>query len=129
MFAKRYNFTMTMAPFSKRTHGPEWFTRQFRTIGKKENELQRIWEALLTPKILSTRLGTSKEHVRILSYQPKLVSRQFGISQYVPQLFFNKKSELCLSIVDYSGDDYLQKIARHADGRTTLTLFAFEPSY
>lgn len=65
----------------------------------------------------------------ILSYQPNLVSRKFGISQTVPRLFFKKKNELCLSTADYSEDDYLQRIARHANGRPTLVLFAFEPSY
>lgn len=118
-----------MPPFSKRTHGPELFTHQLLVTGEKKNELKRIWETLFTPKLLSTILGTSKEQTRILSYQPNLASRQFGISQTVPRLFFKKKSELCLSIIDYSEDDYLQRISLHANGHPTLTPFDFEPSY
>lgn len=34
MLAKRYHFNATMTPFSKRTHGPECFTREFPATGK-----------------------------------------------------------------------------------------------
>lgn len=34
MFAKRYNFTPTMAPFAFRTCGPYWFTRKFPSPSK-----------------------------------------------------------------------------------------------
>lgn len=59
------------------------------------------------PRLLYVRLEPSKEHVRILSYQPNLVSPQFEITQTIPRPFFKKKSELRLSTVDYSEDDYL----------------------
>lgn len=67
-------------------------------------------------------------HLRILSYQPNLVSRKFGISQTIPRPFYQKKSKLCLNIIDYSEDDYLQKLTKHADLRPTLSLFGFEPT-
>ncbi|KAI5432467.1 hypothetical protein KIW84_036268 [Lathyrus oleraceus] len=68
-----------MAPFAKRTLGPEWFTCEFPTIGEHETKSKKKWESFLTPRLLSTRLCTSKENVEILCYQPNLVSHQFGI--------------------------------------------------
>lgn len=129
MFSKLYQFNPTMDPFSKRTHGPEWFTRKFPTTGKQEVESKKIWEAFLTPKLLSTGLGTSRENVNILCYQPNLVSHQFGVSQTMPRPFFNRKRELCLCTVDFSEDEYLQHLTRHAIDLPMLTPFSFQPLF
>ncbi|KAI5432885.1 hypothetical protein KIW84_020265 [Lathyrus oleraceus] len=91
MFAKRHNVSPTVAPFVNRTHGPEWFTLKFIATGEQEAESKKVWEIFLTPKLLSTRLGTSKENVKILCYQPNLVSHQFGVSQTVPRTFSIEK--------------------------------------
>lgn len=111
MFVKRYHFNPTMAPFDKRTHVPEWFTRPLPTTSEQEAKSKRIWEAFLIPKILLTRLGTSRENVKILFYQPNLVSHQFGFSQTVPRPFFSQKSELFLFTVDIFKDELLRRIA------------------
>lgn len=100
MFAKHHNLTPTLAPFVKRTHSLEWFTRKLSSTSDQEVEANKIWEAFLTPNLISTRLGTSKENVKILCYQPNLVSCQFGVSQTMPKPFFNQKNELCLYTVD-----------------------------
>lgn len=86
--------------------------------------VEEIWEAFLTPKIFSTRLGTSKENVKILCHKPNLVSCQFGIIQIVPKPFFNRKSELCICTIDYSKDEYLQRLSQHANDHDVLTMFA-----
>ncbi|KAI5387642.1 hypothetical protein KIW84_073649 [Lathyrus oleraceus] len=80
-----------MVPLAKRTHKPQWFTRKFHTTREQGHESKKIWEAFLTQKLLSTRLGTSKENVKIVYYQSNRVSRQFGISQTMPKPFFNRK--------------------------------------
>lgn len=36
MFSKRHNFSPSMAPFVNRSHGPEWFTKNFHVIGKQD---------------------------------------------------------------------------------------------
>ncbi|KAI5389955.1 hypothetical protein KIW84_075319 [Lathyrus oleraceus] len=56
-----------MTPFSARTHGPEWFAQPFLATGEQEVESKQIWKAFLTPKLNSTRIGTSREIVNILS--------------------------------------------------------------
>lgn len=57
------------------------------------------------------------------------MSLQFGITQTIPRPFFKKKSELYLNTVDYSEDDYLQRLAWHADIRPTFSLLSFEPNH
>lgn len=86
--------------------------------------VEEIWEAFLTSKLFSTRLGTSKENVKILCHKPNLVSHQFGIIQTVPKPFFNRKSELCICTIDYSKDEYLQRLSQHAHDHDVLTTFA-----
>lgn len=129
MFSKRYHFNAMMAPFSKRRHELEWFTREFLDTNEREAESKKIWAAFLTPRLLSTRLGSSKEVVKILYYQPNLVSRQFGIIQTKPKSFFSRKSDLHLCTINYSKDDYLRQITRHASDLPKLTPFAFQPSF
>lgn len=75
MFIKRNNFTPIMAPFVTRSHRPEWFTRKFPATGQQEAESREVCKAFLTPKLLITKLGISKDGVKILFYQPNLVSR------------------------------------------------------
>lgn len=76
MYAKHYNITPSMAPFAKRTHGREWFTRKFPAPSKdQEAESLAIWEVFLTSKLITTRLRPLKNQIIILSYQPNLVSR------------------------------------------------------
>lgn len=53
MFAKRYHFTSTMAPFASRKIGPEWFTQQLPLeMQKDENIFLDVWESFLTPRLL-----------------------------------------------------------------------------
>lgn len=68
LFAKRHNFTPTMSAFVNISHGPEWFTRKFPATGEQENVSREVWEDFLTPKLLSTIIGISKESAKILCY-------------------------------------------------------------
>ena len=76
MFAKRYEFSTSMAPFAARKIGPEWFTRSFPPLEKdQEEEAKLVWEAFLIPRLLTLRLNLGKGQVALVSYQPNLVSR------------------------------------------------------
>lgn len=95
MFAKCYNFTPSMAPFTHMILGHEWFIRKFYAPSKdQEAESLVIWEAFLTPKLLLTRLGQLRNQFTLLSYQPNLVSRQFGLIQIMPKPLFARKNSL-----------------------------------
>ena len=126
MFLKQHKVTPSTTPLVKRSHEPEWFTRQFLSTSEQKAKSKEVWATLLTPKLFSTRLGTSKENVKKMCYQPNLVSHQFGVSQTMPKPFFNRKSELCLCIVDYSENEYLQRLAKHVNGRVILIPFSFQ---
>lgn len=118
-----------MAHFASRSHGHEWFTRNFLATGEQEAESKKVCEAFLTPKPLSTRLGTFKENMKILCYHPNMVSCQFGVSQAMPNSLFNRKSELWVCIFDYSGDEYLWRLFRNATDRVVLTPFSFQQAF
>lgn len=67
MFAKHHNFSLAMAPSTKRCHIPEWFTKEFPPSSPdQEAESNEIWEAFINPKFIITRLGVSKDYVKIL---------------------------------------------------------------
>lgn len=84
LFAKWNNFTLPMAPFANRSHGHAWLTRKYPAIGEQEAGSKKVWEALLTLKLLSTKLGTSKENVKILCYQPSLMSHNLELAKLFP---------------------------------------------
>lgn len=63
MFSKSHNFTSSMAPFALRKVVPRWFTRTFPSSSKKqETKSLLIWEAFLTPQILTLRFNPLKLH-------------------------------------------------------------------
>jgi len=77
-------FTPCMAPFTIRTRGPAWFTKDFPTnLIEDEAEINVVWEAYLTPTFLSSKV-TSGSPYGIYGYQPNLVARQFGLIQPKP---------------------------------------------
>ena len=96
MFARRKEFTSTMAPFARRKVGPEWFTRPHpKSSGDPHVEEHTImWEAFLTPRIMPLRFKSSKTHLSLIAYQPNLVSRQFGIIQSLPSPIFPKEKSM-----------------------------------
>lgn len=125
----RYNFTPSMAPFAHRTHGPEWFTRKFPAPSKdQEVESPSIWEAFLTPKLIALRLRLSKNQNALLSYQPNLVSRQFGLNPIMPKLLFNKKSSVILYNMHHTEVECNEEISRYV-GITQFTPISFKPSF
>lgn len=129
MFAKRHVFTLSMAPFAFRKVSPKWFTRTFPSPSKKqETEPLLIWEAFFTPRILTLRLNPSKVQVTLITYQPNLVARQFGLVQVLPKFMYDKKGNLLLHNAVHTEATALKQIARYT-GRTQLTPFNFKPRF
>jgi len=49
-------FTPSMAPFTTRTRGPAWFTKDFRATSiEDEAEVNNVWEAYLPPHFYPAR--------------------------------------------------------------------------
>lgn len=129
MFARRHDFTSNMAPFATRKYGPKWFTRPFPSPTKnQETKSLLIWEAFLTPKLITLRLYPSKSQVILIAYQPNLVARQFRLIQILPKCLYDRKSTLFLYNANQNKTTTLKQIARYT-GRTHLTPISFEPSF
>ena len=80
-------FTPSLAPFSTRTCGPDWFIKKLpATEVEDEAETNALWQAYLTPTFLSSRNSASKTSASfgLCGYQPNLVARQFGLVQPKP---------------------------------------------
>jgi hypothetical protein len=116
-------------PFVKRAVGPAWFRRPFPAINPKEEEdTNNIWSMFLTPTILSSRQGVERRHLGLVGYQPNLVARQFGLSQFRPKSLFKNKDEIVLGNSGMSVE-YFERRLKLADERSyKLTPVAFELS-
>lgn len=61
MFAKCYNITPSLAPFTNKTHVPEWSTKEFPASSiDQEAESLDTWETFFIPKLISSRLRPLK---------------------------------------------------------------------
>ncbi|KAK2436482.1 serine/threonine-protein phosphatase 7 long form protein [Trifolium repens] len=117
-------------PFVKRTIGPAWFRRPFpATNPNEEEDTNNIWSMFLNPTILSSRQGVERRHLGLVGYQPNLVARQFGLSQFRPKSLFKNKDDIVLGNSGMSVE-YFERRLRLADERKPykLTPVAFETS-
>ncbi|XP_058768267.1 uncharacterized protein LOC131641989 [Vicia villosa] len=129
MFAKRYQFSYSMAPFVRRVVGPKWFTREFpATSSDHQTESLAIWEAFLTPRLFYHRLRPSKGQCILVYYQPNLVSRQFGLVQVKPKCLYDKRNHMCFRTLYLTEDECDTKIARYTDV-FTLSPISFAPFF
>jgi len=67
-------FTPSLAPFSKRTRGPERFVREFPTKDvEHQEETNAIWKTYLTPTLISSRTCVT----------PQISNYYFSIISYI----------------------------------------------
>lgn len=129
MYAKRYNFTPSMAPFANMTHSPKCFTRKFPAPSKdQEAKSLAIWEEFLTPKLIAIRLRPSKNQIILLNYQPNLVSLHFSLNQVMPKTIFNKKSIVVLYDMYHAETECNEEMSNYVS-TTQLIPIPFKPSY
>ncbi|KAK2442624.1 serine/threonine-protein phosphatase 7 long form protein [Trifolium repens] len=118
-------------PFVKRTVGPDWFKRPFpATNPKEEEDTNNIWTMFLNPTILSSRQGVERRHLGLVGYQPNLVTRQFGLSQFRPKSLFKNKDDIVLGNSGMSVE-YFERRLKLAEERRPykLTPIAFGISH
>ncbi|KAK2442745.1 serine/threonine-protein phosphatase 7 long form protein [Trifolium repens] len=116
-------------PFVKRTIGPAWFRRPFpATNPNEEEDTNNIWSMFLNPTILSSRQGVERRHLGLVGYQPNLVARQFGLSQFRPKNLFKNKDDIVLGNSGMSVE-YFERRLKLVEGKSyKLTPIAFELS-
>jgi hypothetical protein len=82
----------------------------------------------LTPTILSSRQGVERRHLGLVGYQPNLVARQFGLSQFRPKSLFKNKDDIVLGNSGMSVE-YFECRLKLVEGKSyKLTPIAFESS-
>ncbi|KAK2421825.1 serine/threonine-protein phosphatase 7 long form protein [Trifolium repens] len=75
------------------------------------------------------QLGVERRHLGLVGYQPNLVARQFGLSQFRPKSLFKNKDDIVLGNSGMSVE-YFERRLKLADERSyKLTPIAFEISH
>jgi len=93
-------FTPSMAPFTTRTRGPAWFTKDFPTTSiEDEAEINDVCEAYLTPTFLSNKV-TSGSPYGIYGYQPNHIAKQFGLVQPKPSSLYKCVDDLRQPLIE-----------------------------
>ena len=92
------------------------------------DEYVGMWESFIRPGIMPLRFKSSKNQLSLISYQPNLVSRQFGIVQSLPSPIYSQEKLLLFYNADYSEDATTKHIGRYV-GRTILTMFDFNLNF
>jgi hypothetical protein len=102
-------FTPVMAPFTIRTRGPAWFTKEFlATSIEDEAETNAIGEAYLTPTFLSSKI-TAGSPYGVYGYQPNHVARQFGLVQPKPSSLYKCVDDLRQPLIEHVWRSTLRK--------------------
>ncbi|GAU49261.1 hypothetical protein TSUD_137440 [Trifolium subterraneum] len=103
-------------PFIERQVGPAWFKQDFPATNPDDEEnINEIWLAFLSPTVLSSRLGAGKQYLGLVGYQPNLVARQFGFSQFLPKSLFKNSNLIVLGnsgIHEEYFDSYLKDVEK-----------------
>ncbi|XP_057418556.1 uncharacterized protein LOC130712755 [Lotus japonicus] len=129
MFLELKHYRSSFAPYSKPTYGPRWLRNSYPNLPNSEalspHHLE-LWQTILSPRVLT--IGFASSDHTLCGYNPQLVSRQFGLSQDLPNTLFDNTLVLypCTitktSIFDSTVHHYNKKLL-------DLSPFSFIPSY
>jgi hypothetical protein len=128
IFLSLKTFKEEYAPFIKRIIGPSWFVQPFPPLKEFEEFGLAQWLAYLDPTVLSCRIGTAPKDFGLVGYFPHLVSRQFGLTQLIPQSFYEGKEDICIGhkiISEGYFKSYLKNTEKH---KYKLTPFEYQNS-
>lgn len=85
-FYKSKTFVSTTTLFVDRRCGPTWFREPFPSPNaEKEKNICGVLMECFRPAPLWTRLAIEGSGIRLVTYYPKMVARQFGSSQLLPK--------------------------------------------
>jgi hypothetical protein len=121
-------FKEEYAPFVNRIIGPSWFVQPFPPLKEFEETVLSHWLAYLDPTVLSCRIGTAPKDFGLVGYFPHLVSRQFGLTQLIPQSFYEGTEDICIGhkiISEKYFKSYLKNTEKH---KYELTPFEYHNS-
>ncbi|XP_057422973.1 uncharacterized protein LOC130716934 isoform X2 [Lotus japonicus] len=129
MFLELKHYRSSFSPYSKAVRGPFWLRNSYPNASDsalpKEHHIT-LWRTLLSPRVLT--VGFASSDYTLCGYNPQLVSRQFGLSQVLPNTLFDKSLVLYpgaikrASAFDTTVQFYNKKLLN-------LSPFTYAPSY
>lgn len=128
MFIEVDKFAPGMASFADRNFGPKWFKDPFPSgFPQTVAHSNAIWKAFLTSTLLLYMIEPGSKGFGFMSYQPNLVSRQFGLSQMVLKSLVSHEIDIVWSSRLLTADDH--KACLHfciSNNRYELPVFRFQ---
>ncbi|XP_057457307.1 uncharacterized protein LOC130748161 isoform X2 [Lotus japonicus] len=91
LFFELKRFRSSFAPYHKPSYGPRWLRNSYPNLPGSENLSQHqveLWQTILSPRVLTINFASND--FTLCGYNPQLVSRQFGLSQDLPNTLFDK---------------------------------------
>ncbi|XP_057451409.1 uncharacterized protein LOC130743266 [Lotus japonicus] len=129
MFLELKHYRSSFSPYSKAVRGPFRLRNSYPIASDsalpKEHHIT-LWRTLLSPRVLT--VGFASSDYTLCGYNPQLVSRQFGLSQVLPNTLFDKNLVLYpgaikrASAFDTTVQFYNKKLLN-------LSPFTYAPSY
>ncbi|GAU44896.1 hypothetical protein TSUD_137280 [Trifolium subterraneum] len=98
------------------------------TDPNKEASVNELWLAFLSPAILSSRLGVQRAYLGLVGYQPNLVARQFGLTQFMPKSLFKNKDDIVLGNSGMSEAYYQRRLKAAEEMIYQINPFPFKSS-
>ena len=122
------DFEPPMPPFCNRPDIPEWFTIAFPPPRNKDkNNSLVIWRHFLVAQfLLAVIVGTIPD---LVSYQPNLVARQFGLCQFIPKSLFPSFEFLFNITSDQPYDVFRVDVENFLEKKPKLGYIPFQPSF
>ena len=119
-----------MAPFADRLCGPEWFKRKFPpTMPQYDAESKDIWYHFLKPTLISSRFQSGPKGLGLVAYQPNLVARQFGLTQFLLCPLFLKREDVIFPTTQLNEKLFKDFLSKENNKQLGLDFFYFEPTF
>jgi hypothetical protein len=128
-FLNLKEFKASFTPFLDRTVGPHWFVHPFPPLPECEEEITVVWQAYLTPTVLSCRFGLNSTEFGLVGYFPNLVSRQFGLTQLLPKSIYPNEKSICLGYYGMTEAHFHSLLKTFEANRYEINPFEFTASH
>lgn len=130
LFLESTIFYSTMAHFVDRCVDPSWFRNRFPGVSPSTIVTSNfVWEAFMTPTLLSTRIEDGTPNYGFVGYQPNLVAIQFGFSQMLPCSLYIHEDDICWSERRFTIADYKACALFYRKQLLELPTFQFQQSF
>ncbi|KAI5441968.1 hypothetical protein KIW84_011145 [Lathyrus oleraceus] len=129
-FLKTKVFDATMAPFLDRLVCPSWLRNKFLGSSPSTAAMSNaVWVTFLTLTILSSRVEVGTPGYGFAGYQPNLLTRQLGCSQFQLSSLYVWEEDICWSERKFNHEEFKACIKFARSQVLKLSTFAFFLSF